>query len=81
MDRARDACEEFRRPEAPADALARKLRAGDTTAGINEVGIDAIEAFQDAGRRYDHATNTAVPDEQIAADAQPENRCRGVEIA
>ena len=72
-DRARDAGEELGRTEPPANALPGKLRAGNAAAGTHEVGIDTLQLPEDTGCGDDHTAQTAVPDEQVAADTQPEN--------
>ena len=68
-------------PETPANALPRQLGARHAAAGAHEVGVDAFQMLQDAGRRYDHTANAAVPDQQVAADTQPEDRDLRVEFA
>ena len=80
-DRAGNAGEKFGGAEPPAYALPRQLRAGNAAAGTHEVGVDALQVPEDAGRGYDHAPQAPVPDQQVAADAQPENRHVRIEFA
>ena len=76
-NRTGNSCEKFRRTQTPADALARELRARHTTAGADDIVIDLTQVLENTRCRYNNAAQSAIANQQIAADTVPEDRrCR-----
>src|SRR6202000_2932898 len=73
-ERAGNACKEFRRPQAPLDALAREAAAGHAGFGANARRAVPLERSQGPMRRHDRAAHAAVAHQQIAAQADPQQR-------
>ncbi len=72
--RAGNAGEEFRRPQSPFHALPGDARAGHAGLGADPGRALALERAQRAVRRHHGAANPAVAHQQIAAEADPEQR-------